>query len=309
MSTSTDLDATIAALAAAVERDDRSAITASLEAIEAELSTMNPLLRGLTYAHVKSAMGQPGEAVAVVEDLIELMPEHGVVHYQLGCYRRAAGDDPGALAAFTRATELDGSLTDAWINRGLLLDAQGRSQRAVEAFRYAVLQQPSAVDGWRELGNGLAALGLFDQAIEAYQTAEGLRPDDAGVRMRVALAFQAKGELDEANARLYAAGGEALGRVEQVSRAAGDRVLCCRFRAPVDGVEAHREAAERRLEQAGPVAAETADEAFPLAHEGAQLVAHGGQVLLCDVDPTRPGRPDRFFDATRVVARAVAARM
>lgn len=300
-----DLDATIAALESAVDSGDGRASATHLATIEAQLQTMNPLLRGMTYAHVKSVMGEAAEAVAVVEDLLELMPDHGVVYYQLGCYRRAAGDPEGALVAFTRATELDPSRVDAWINRGVLLDARGEPQQAVEAHRQAMLRTPTEVEVWRNLGDGLAALGHFDQAVEAYRTATRLRPDDPSIAGLVSLAHQAKGDLEQANTSLPAALREERGPVEEVRLEVGTRVLCCRFHATAEQVPALREAARSLLDDAAPVVRERDDDAFPVAHEGALLVQHEGLVLLCDVDPERPGLPHRFFDATTVVARAV----
>ncbi len=299
-----DLDATIAALQTAVESGDRPAIATHLATIEERLQAMNPLLRGMTYAHVKSVMGEATEAVSVVEDLLELMPDHGIVYYQLGCYRRAAGDPEGALVAFTRATELDPSLADAWINRGVLLDARGEAEQAVEAHRQAMLRAPTEVDVWRNLGDGLAALGHFDEALEAYRTATGLRPDDPSIAVLVSSAHQAKGDLEQANASLPAAVREERGPVQEVRVQSGARVLCCRFHAPTERDAAFREAARALLDDAVPVAGEREEEAFPVAHEGALLVWHEGQVLLCDVDPGRPGLPHRFFDASTTVARA-----
>lgn len=301
-----DLDATIAALKTAVESGDRPAIATHLATIEAQLQTMNPLLRGMTYAHVKSVMGEPAEAVAVVEDLLELMPDHGIVYYQLGCYRRAAGDSEGALVAFSRATELDPSLADAWINRGVLLDARGEAEQAVEAYRQAMLRAPTEVDVWRNLGDGLAALGHFDEALEAYRTATRLRPDDSALAALVSSAYQAKGELEQANGSLPAAVREERGPVQEVRRESGTRVLCCRFHARPEQDSAYREAARTLLDAAASVVHERDEEDFPVAHEGALLVWHAGLVLLCDVDPGRSGLPHRFFDASATVARAIA---
>ena len=303
-----DLDATIAALDAAVAAADRSAIATHLDAIERSLESMNPLMRGLTYAHVKSALGEPAQAVAVIEDLLELMPDRGVVYYQLGCYRRAAGDEDGALGAFTRATELDASLADAWVNRGVLLDARGQWQGAIEAYRHAILRSPAEADVWRNLGNSLAALGHFDEALEAYRTAAGLRPDDPTVAFLTASAHQAKGEVERANARLPEATRAALGLVYEVRLEAGDTRLGCRFHATTEQAPSHRAAARSLLEDIAPTLADYGDDAFPIARERSFLVRYGGQVLLCDTDPTRPGLPNRFFDATEVVKRASAER-
>jgi tetratricopeptide (TPR) repeat protein len=304
-----DLDAKIDALRRAVDDGDREAITRGLAVIERELESMNPLLRGMTYAHVKSVLGRPREAVAVVEDLLELMPEDGRVHYQLGCYRRAAEDADGALAAFTRATELDASLVDAWVHRGMLLDARGEAQRAVEAYRHAMLRAPTEPDVWRNLGNSLAAMGCFDEAVEAYRTALGLRPGDETLMFLVASVHKARGELARANEGLSEAMREQLGRVVEVEAEGGGLELRCRFHVPGAREQVYRESARELLavvlrELEG---VEVDADALPMAREDSFVIRHLGVVLVCDVDPVRPGLPHRFFDGTGVVERAVAS--
>ncbi len=302
---SPDLDETIAALRRALDIDDRDAVTRCLEAIEAELSTMNPLVRGMTYAHVKSVMGEPATAVSVVEDLLELMPDDPVVYYQLGCYRRSAGDDEGALAAFCRATELDGSMTDAWLNRGLIFDRRGEPAAAVEAYGQVVLRAPAEVDGWRNLGDSLAAMGHFEQAEQAYRTALSLRPDDPPLLVSMASVHQAQGDLVAANALLSKSGSRDRGSIEEVRVSTDDGELGCRFRAPSTEIAERRQAASALLTAAASMLRDRDADEFPVAYEGSMLVWLEGLVLLCDVDPQRPGLPHRFFDGTHAVARAL----
>lgn len=301
-----DLDATIDALQRAIATGDREAVAAQLAAIERDLEAMNPLVRGMTYAHVKSVMGRPREAVAVVEDLLAVIPDDATVHYQLGCYRREARDEDGALAAFTRATELDAALVDAWVHRGMLLDARGEAERAVEAYRHAMLRAPAEVDVWRNLGNSLAAMACFDEALEAYRTAIGLRPDDATLAFLVASAHQARGDLARANAALPEAMRRQLGSVVEVRAPRGALDLRCRFHVPAPQTDARREAARELLTK---VTAELGDAPgeLPIICEGSFVVRHEQTLLLCDADPLRPGLPHRFFDASGAVERAARA--
>lgn len=299
----TDLDAEIAALRAAVDAHDVADVAERLATIERALERMNPLLRGMTYAHVQSVLGRPERAAAVLEDLVELMPADGMVHHQLGCYRRAARDDDGALAAFTRATELDASRVDAWLERGTLLDARGEPQRAIEAYRQVILRAPAEVDGWRNLGNSLAALECFDQAIEAYRTALRLAPGDDTLAFLQASAHQAKGQLEAANAELPATLRERVGRVAEVKVETHGLDLRCRFHARDEQVAARRAAAEAvLLAVAGELAAGSAA-AFPWQWKGSFVVRQEAWLLVCDRDAVRPG-PHRFFDATKTVEAA-----
>ncbi|MCA9705274.1 MAG: tetratricopeptide repeat protein [Myxococcales bacterium] len=303
-----DLDATIDALAQAVAAGDREAIDARLAAIEPQLQAMNPLLRGMTYAHVQSVLGRPDRAVAVIEDLLELMPDDGRVCYQLGCYRRAAGDDDGALAAFTRATELDGALVDAWIHRGMLLDGRGESQLAIEAYRHVILRAPAEVDGWRNLGNSLAALGCFDEALEAYRTATRLAPSDDTLAFLIASTHQAMGDVAQANAGLPQAMRQELGPVVELRAPGPGPDLRCRLHVPQAREAALRAAADELLAAVRRELGPKRPRSLPHARTDSFVIEHGGVLLLCDVDPLRPGLPHRFFDATGVVERAAIRR-
>lgn len=303
----TDLDAEIAALAAAVAARDGSATAASLSTIERALERMNPLVRGMTYAHVQAVLGRPEQAAAVLQDLLALMPEDGMVHHQLGCYRRAAHDPEGALAAFTRATELDASRVEAWLERGTLLDARGEPQRAIEAYRQVILRAPAEVDGWRNLGNSLAALACFDQALEAYRTARRLAPGDEALAFLMASAHQAKGELEAANAHLPAALRERVGLVSEVRVQAHGLDVRCRFHAAPQHEAAHRSAAEALLHAVAQELAAQPSAAFPWPWQQAFVVQQEAWRLVCDRDAIRPG-PHRFFDATATVEGALAHR-
>lgn len=298
-----DLDAEISALAAAVAAHDGAAIAAQLAIVERALERMNPLVRGMTYAHVQSVLGRPEHAAAVLEDLLELMPADGMIHYQLGCYRRAAHDPEGALAAFTRATELDASRIDAWLERGTLLDARGEPQRAIEAYRHAILRAPAEVDAWRNLGNSLAALECFDQAIEAYRTALRLAPGDDTLAFLQASAHKAQGRLEAANAGLPAGLRERLGEVVEVRVQAHALDLRCRFHARPHELEARRSAAGRLLHEVAQELASAPETTFPRSRQGAFVVRQAEWLLVCDRDAVRPG-PHRFFDASETIEGA-----
>lgn len=303
----TDLDAEIAALRAAVDAHDVADVAERLATIERALERMSPLLRGMTYAHVQSVLGRPERAAAVLEDLVALMPTDGMIHHQLGCYRRAARDDEGALAAFTRATELDASRLDAWLERGSLLDARGEPERAIEAYRQVILRAPTEVDGWRNLGNSLAALACFDQAIEAYRTALRLAPGDDTLAFLLASAHQAKGELEAANASLPATLRERVGRVAEVRVETHGLDLRCRFHAREEQTEARRAAAEVVLLAVAGALAEAAGTTFPWCWKGSFVVQQEAWLLVCDRDAVRPG-PHRFLDASETVEAAAHRR-
>lgn len=303
MSIPADLDAEISALAQAVADRDQASIVTRLATIEQALEAMNPLLRGMTYAHVQSVLGRPAQAAAVLDDLLELLPDDAVVHHQLGCYRHAARDHDGALAAFTRATELDAAHVDAWLGCGIVLDERGEPQRAIEAYRQVIVRRPTEVAAWRNLGNSLAALGHYDEAIEAYRTGTQLAAGDELLAFLIASAHQAKGELELANAGLPEAMRAELGEALEVRVQAHGVELRCRFRSrrPLE----HRALAEALLHEVAEAFVADADAAGsdparPWPFREGFVLRRQESLLLCDRDAIRPG-PHRFLDATSTI--------
>lgn len=295
---SANLDALIAALEAAVQVGHAPSIAKHLAAIDEAMKGDNPLVRATTYAHVKSVTGKPLEAAEVLEDIVHLVDGNATLHYQIGCYRRQGKDADGALAAFCRATDRDGSHVDAWMARGTLLDDRGEPDAAIEAYRRAVLLSPGDPDVWRNLGNSLAALTHFDQAIEAYRTGLSCAAGDETITFLLASAYQAKGEIEQANATLPEALRDQLGRISEVEHERDAATLVCRFHRTE---AAHEETARDSL---GAVLLETvpaAPEPVDVRGRNAFLVPYGSVVLLCDADPVRVGLPNRFFDATQLV--------
>ena len=295
---SSNLDALIAALEAAVAAGHTPSVSTHLAAIDDAMKDANPLARATTYAHVKAVTGDPLKAAEVLEDIGHLVDGDATLHYQIGCYRRLGKDGDGALAAFCRATDRDASHVDAWMARGTLLDDRGDPGAAIEAYRHVVLLAPAEPDAWRNLGNSLAALTFFDQAIEAYRTALSCAPDDEMIGFLLASAHQAKGDIDQANALLPAGMRTRLGRITEVTTVRAGLALACRFHQ----AEAHHEPTAQdvlaSLELEAPPSEPTAIE---VRDREAYLVPFGPVVLLCDPDPVRTGLPNRFFDATQLV--------
>lgn len=299
------LDAQIEELRRALRNGDRHGVQRRLETIEATLSSIgNPLVRGVSYAEVQAALGKPSEAASVLEDLLGVMGDDPVAHYQLGCYRQQAGDLQGAMRAFARAAELDPGRLEAWLNLGTLLDTCGEAAAAMEAYRQALRHAPMDLDVWRNLGNALAALQRFDEAISAYETALGQRPGDRTLVLLRAAAHQAKGDVERANALTPDGLRAEFGAVIEVTDEIGGRALACRFRSPDVDREARCRAARSLLSAAREEVARLDSSAYPVDRTGSVLVRHGSTVLLCDRDPVRPDHPHRFFDASQIVLGA-----
>jgi tetratricopeptide (TPR) repeat protein len=105
--------------------------------------------------------GDANAALALLEPLLRKHGKIGALYGRRGLAREALGQDRAALADFTRASELDGSLLEPLINRGRLLSKAGRARDAEHAFAQA-LDRSQEPDAW--LGRGLARVALGDLA-------------------------------------------------------------------------------------------------------------------------------------------------
>jgi tetratricopeptide (TPR) repeat protein len=302
-SAASKLDAELAAVQEALKRGDRVAASVHLRAVDAALSGIaNPVVRGLAYANVQAELGKATVAVSVVEDLLEVMGDDAFTYHQLGVYRRQAGDLDGALAALARACEVDPARTEAWLDLGILLDQRALPERSIDCYREALRRAPMDVDVWRNLGNSLAALQRFEEAIAAYETVLAQRPDDRTVLLLRAAAHQAMGDVERANALTPVDLRGSIGAVVQVLDQTEPQAFGCRFRSPP---EQH----ERRV-HAASILLQTVRRAQGVPGEDRPawvLVAQGDLVLVCDRDPRRPDHPNRFFDASELVASTLRA--
>jgi Flp pilus assembly protein TadD len=100
-------------------------------------------------------------ALALLQPLIRKHARVGSLYNRRGLALEALGRQREALADFARATELDGSLPEPYVNRGRLLSAGGRAREAEEAFSQALERGADPDAG---LGRGLARVAQGDLA-------------------------------------------------------------------------------------------------------------------------------------------------
>lgn len=289
-----DLDALIVRLRTAVHAGQRQVVGVTLQKIETILEGLNPLMRGTSYAHVQSVLGRPAQAAEVIESLLQLMPEAAMLHYQLGCYHREAHATEPALAAFSKALELDPALVDASIQSGTVLDTMGEHAQAIEAYRHGVLHAPTEVDVWRNLGNSLAAIDRFDEALQAYGTARQLLSDDDTVGLLIASCHVAKGDLVAGNAAIPPRLRDAVGEFVEVRHGSDDTDLRCRFHA----TKAQRQAAEDAAHALLNVVAADTNTDTEREH---YIVSQGSTRIVCEQDASTPKRAHRFLLCTTLV--------
>ncbi len=149
------------------------AIARYREALERD-SRLPPAFLGL--GRVALAQGQPaiakqhfGEGLGVEPNNLPLLLAQGDAQLQLN-------DGSGAIASFTRATELDPARAAGYSGLGRAYWSAGQTEAALDALGHAVQLNPRDADALLTLGEINAALGRDETALEAYTGAGEARP-------------------------------------------------------------------------------------------------------------------------------------
>jgi tetratricopeptide (TPR) repeat protein len=188
-------------------------------------------------------------------------------HCARGAARLAEGDVPGALAAFTRALELDPECPQAWNNRGAAHFRCGEVIRACDDFERAVALNPSYAEAANNRGIARHALADYAGALADFDRALEIRPDYAEAWSNRGTTRHALGGLDGAIADFD----RALALRPDYAEALQGRALARHARRHFDAALADCEAALRLLPR---------DAAAPLYHLRGGIRA--GQLRFAD---------------------------
>ncbi|KAG8464315.1 hypothetical protein KFE25_003378 [Diacronema lutheri] len=133
-------------------------------------------------------------AEGVLRRALELAPESGAGHNQLGLLLKRSGRLAEAERAFSRAITLAPGDGSAHVNlANLLIDGQRELARAVELLSASVELLPRNAPALNSLAVALKGLGRLDEARGAYERAIALRPDSAAFRTNLGMLHMQRG--------------------------------------------------------------------------------------------------------------------
>ena len=136
---------------------------------------------------------------------IERRPVYGEAHYNLGNALQAAGDLPGAIAAFRQAIALEPDLAAPHFNLGIALLKTGAAADAAAFFRGALRLRPDFAEAEFNLGNALLEQGDAAEAAASFERALSLTPGWVAACCNLGIARQRQGRLEAARAAYAAA--------------------------------------------------------------------------------------------------------
>lgn len=138
---------------------------------------------------------QPAEAAKEFGELISMFPNQGMAHDGLGSALWATGDSAGAEKEWRTAEQLDPSDPYAHGGVGQCLEQQKKYDEALGEYRQTVQLAPTMQDAWLGIGRILIAQQKYVDAATQLQQAEMFRADSPGLHDFRAQALTASGDL------------------------------------------------------------------------------------------------------------------
>ncbi|WP_449419471.1 tetratricopeptide repeat protein [Phormidium nigroviride] len=122
------------------------------------------------------AKGKVKEAIAAYTKALEVNPNYFGTHHNLGDLHRAEGKLERAINSYRKAIELNPQFVWSYHNLGDVFQQEDRLDEAVIAYRQAI--EVDSTFGWSyyNLAKTLAKQDRLSEALEAYETASKLDP-------------------------------------------------------------------------------------------------------------------------------------
>jgi Flp pilus assembly protein TadD len=198
-------DALLEVLAGSLALDRRDAADAAKHAKAALALRAGDRRARLLAADAAIDLGETLRAGELLAGLIADEPAVGMLYNRRGLCREKQGDLAGARADFERASTLDPSMPQPFINLGRLLRDEGRAREAEQAFATAIERGSAESQAW--LGRGLSRIAQGDVTGGALdvQHARELAPAEPAPLIALGDVDVMHDRLDDAVARYRAA--------------------------------------------------------------------------------------------------------
>lgn len=144
--------------------------------------------------------GRLPEAAPLYRRILEAQPDHAQANNLFGLVCLQSGDNAGAIAHMTRATQLEPDNPQYHCNLGVALDANALCEKAVLSLNRAIELKPDYAEAYSNRGMALNRAGAAAEAVASHRQAIALRPGEGGFHLNLANALAALGDVHEAEA-------------------------------------------------------------------------------------------------------------
>lgn len=151
----------------------------------------------LLAAHSLVEQEQYGEALPLIESILEDFPNHSGALNMAGFCWLELGKDATAYQFFQRALQVQPHNKYVLVNCGRALHELGKYQEAIGYFLEAAKQDPSYTMAYSNAAASLVQLSSWEDGLKAAELALECDPDDKNSRMNVANCYLGLGRLKE----------------------------------------------------------------------------------------------------------------
>ena len=153
--------------------------------------------------HYQTGRYSDAEKLAIL--LVQQFPNHSFTWKILGAIYKTLGHMTDALAAGSKAVELDPKDNQGHNALGVILEDLGRFEEAEASYRLAITLKYDYPEAHYNLGITLDQLGKSEEAETSYKKAIDLKPDYAEAHTHLGTTLQELGRLEDAEASYRAA--------------------------------------------------------------------------------------------------------
>jgi Flp pilus assembly protein TadD len=154
---------------------------------------------------IYKTLGHMTDALAAGSKAVELDPKDNQGHNALGVILEDLGRFEEAEASYRLAITLKYDYPEAHYNLGITLDQLGKSEEAETSYKKAIDLKPDYAKAHYNLGITLNQLGKSEEAETSYKKAIDLKPDYAEAHTHLGTTLQELGRLEDAEASYRAA--------------------------------------------------------------------------------------------------------
>ncbi len=138
------------------------------------------------------------DALPLVQQAIQKMPNSARAHDLLGIIQQALGHFQESIACFNKAVSLKPNNAQSYSNLGAVLQKIGQHEPALQALQKAVELNPNLAIAYANMGFSYYQLGQIGEALASGEKALALEPDSDIARLNHGLALVSHGDLDMA---------------------------------------------------------------------------------------------------------------
>lgn len=173
--------------------------------VEADKAALRTSVGQNIVGDILMKQGKLPDALKAFDAAIKLAPSAPEAYVNRGVVLEALGKPADALAAHDRALKARPQYATAHFNRGNVLGTLGRTEEALAAYDQALRNDPRLAEARLNRGLALVSLGRPREALDDMARALTLRPGYAAAYVGQAAAHRALGAYDAALASLDAA--------------------------------------------------------------------------------------------------------